>query len=175
MSFRSPLVLRLACFLGLAAAACEPLDQVSAPVDAPSLTASSGPSLIQCPTNTTSSATETVTALGGTVSLGGHSIQIPGGGLLGPTTITVTEPASQYVEIDIQAGAAEHFDFQLPMLVTISYARCGRTDIDRIPLQVWYIDPVTHELLENMGGVDNKLLRTVSFWTNHLSGYAIAE
>jgi hypothetical protein len=109
------------------------------------------------------------------VSLGGHSIQIPGGALLDPTPITLTEPASRYVEIGVQAGDAEHFLFELPVVVTISYDRCSRSNIDRTPLQVWYIDPITHELLENMGGVDDKLARTVTFLTSHLSGYAIAE
>jgi hypothetical protein len=168
--------LLLACALGFATAACEPTGPISAPpAAAPNLTASSGPRLIQCPSNETSSAFGIVTPLGGSVSLNGHSILIPDGGLLEPTGITLTEPASQFMEIGIQAGDAEHFVFELPVLVTISYARCGRSNIDRTPLEVWYIDPVTHELLENMGGVDNKLLKTVSFWTTHLSGYAIAE
>jgi hypothetical protein len=156
-------------------AACEPTAPLSAPTAASDTHASSGPSLIQCPSNQTSSATGLVTPLGGIVSLDGHSIRIPGAGLLDPTEITITEPASQYMEIGIQAGDTEHFVFERHVLVTISYARCNRGDIDRQPLQVWYIDPVTYELLENMNGVDNKLLRTVSFWTTHLSGYAIAE
>ena len=33
----------------------------------------------------------------------------------------------------------------------------------------------TKQPLENMGGIDNKLLKTVTFVTPHLSGYAIAN
>jgi hypothetical protein len=168
--------LSLACILGLAVAACEPTDPVGAPgAAAPSLTAISGPRLIQCPSNETTSTSGFITPLGGTLSLDGHSLEIPAGGLLHATDFTITEPASSYMEIEIDAGGAERFLFEAPVLVTISYARCSRGNIDRTPLEVWNIDPVTHELLENMGGVDDKLLRTVSFWTTHLSGYAIAE
>ena len=109
------------------------------------------------------------------MSLGGHSVLVPGGALLGPTSLTITEPASNIVVLRIQANDAQHFQFEAPVLVTISYARCHRRSLDQGALEVWYIDEATGELLENMGGVDNPLLRTVSFWTNHLSGYAIAE
>ena len=165
---------RLALLLACALAACEPTTPVSAP-SAADLTASSGPKLISCPSNETLSTTGTLTALGGTLGVAGHSLAIPLGGLLGPTEFTLTEPASRYMEISIQAGDAPHFDFEAPVLVTISYARCSRSNFDRTPLQVWHIDETTKELLEDMGGFDNKLLKTVSFWTTHLSGYAIAE
>ena len=167
----APLV---SCVLGLVLTACEPTDRLSAP-SATGLTASSGPRLIQCPTNETSTAAGLVTSLGGLVALDGHSVQVPGGALLAPTTLTITEPASNNVVLRIQANGAQHFQFETPVLVTISYARCTRNSIDRGALQVWYIDEETGELLENMGGFDDKLLRTVSFWTSHLSGYAIAE
>ena len=45
----------------------------------------------------------------------------------------------------------------------------------RRTLTAWYIDPTTHELLEPMCGIDNPLTRAISFWTDHFSGYAIAE
>jgi hypothetical protein len=40
---------------------------------------------------------------------------------------------------------------------------------------VWYIDSDTKAMLEPMGGVDNKLLKTITFTTGHLSGYAVAN
>src|SRR5205823_440230 len=40
----------------------------------------------------------------------------------------------------------------------------------------WHIDPVTHDLLEEMGGVvDDKISRHITFTTGHLSGYAVAN
>ena len=53
--------------------------------------------------------------------------------------------------------------------------RCSRTNIPRGPLSVWLVDPATGEMFENMGGVDDKLTRTVTFVTDHFSGYAIAN
>ena len=133
------------------------------------------PALIQCPTNHSASATALVGPLGGLVSVEGTSIQIPAGALLSPATVTVTIPASPLMEVDISVAGVEHFVFELPVAVTLSYARCARGDIDLSPLSVWYIDSETKALLEPMGGIDNKLLRTVTFTTGHLSGYAVAN
>ena len=47
--------------------------------------------------------------------------------------------------------------------------------VDAAPLTVWYIDSETKAPLENMGGVDEKLTRTITFVTSHLSEYAIAN
>lgn len=134
-----------------------------------------GPALIQCPTNESASATAIVGPLGGLVNVGGTSIQIPAGALLSPTTVTVTIPASQFMEVDISVAGVEHFVFELPVVVTLSYARCARNNIDLSPLSVWYIDSETKALLESMGGIDDKLLRAITFTTGHLSGYAVAN
>ena len=166
---------RLALLLILTLVACEARDPVEPVVGSGLLTANSGPSLLICPTNETDSGGGTVSPLGGLVSLNGHSVQVPLGGLLSPTDIQITEPASQYLEIALRANGAEHFDFELPVLVTISYGRCSRSNLELRELEVWYIDQETHELIEPMGGIDDKLTRTISFWTDHFSGYAIAE
>ena len=141
-------------------------------VRAPSLGA---PNLIECPASGATSSTATVGPLGGLVSAGGTSVSIPAGALLSPVSITVSVPESNLMEIDVSVSGAEHFVFEQPVTITLSYARCTRNDIDATPLSVWYIDSATKEPLELMGGVDNKLLRTVTFVTPHLSGYAIAN
>lgn len=134
-----------------------------------------GQSLIQCPTSQATSASSVITALGGVVSAGGTSIVIPEGALLEPATVTVTVPASTYMEVDISVSGSEHFIFEVPVVVTISYARCNRSDINFSPLTAWYIDSDSRDLLEEMPSVDDKLLRTVTFPTGHLSGYALAN
>ncbi len=134
-----------------------------------------GTDLIECPNATPTTTSALVTPLGGLVSLGGMSISVPAGAVLAPTTISITTPASQYMEVDISVPGLEHFVFELPVVVTISYARCNRADILRSPLTAWYIDSETKEPLEPMFGVDNKLARTVTFTTPHLSGYALAN
>jgi hypothetical protein len=133
------------------------------------------PNLIECPTNGASSSTATVGPLGGIVSVGGTSVSVPVGALLSPVSITVTVPESNLMEIDVSVSGTEHFVFEQPIVVTLSYARCNRGDIDATPLSVWFIDSETKAPIESMGGVDNKLLRTVTFVTPHLSGYAIAN
>ena len=133
------------------------------------------PSLLQCPTNESASTSAVVGPLGGIINLGATSVQIPAGALLETVTVNVSEPASQFMEIDVSVEGVEHFVFEQPIVVTVSYARCARSNIDLLPLSVWYIDSDTHELLEPMGGVDNKLTRTITFVTPHFSGYAVAN
>jgi hypothetical protein len=136
---------------------------------------SSGPKLVQCATDETTSAVGSITELGGTLSIGGTSVVFPAGAVLGATNVTLTIPASRYVEIEIKADDQEHFVFEQPIVVTIDYSRCQRSDVLVKPLSVWYIDAQTKDLLEQMTvGIDNKLTQSITFSTPHLSGYAIA-
>ena len=131
--------------------------------------------LVECPTAESATATGLVTPLGGTVSVGGMSILIPAGALLNDAVVTVTIPASRYLEVDISVEGSEHFVFQQPVTVTMSYARCSRANLGWTPLSAWYIDSATKAPLEQMPSVDNKLTQSVTFTTGHLSGYAIAN
>jgi hypothetical protein len=136
---------------------------------------SSRPKLVQCHTDESATAVRSITQLGGTVSIGGTSVVFPLGAVLKPTTVELTIPASDYVEIRLKADGAEHFYGLLkPVTVTIDYSRCVRTDLLSKPLSVWYIDAVSKALLEPMGGIDSKITRSITFSTNHFSGYAIA-
>ena len=133
------------------------------------------PSLVACPTNTTVQASGTIGLLGGLLSAGGTTVEIPAGALLTPTNMVLTIPASPYMEIDVSVPGVQHFVFEKAILVTIDYSRCERSNIDRAPLQVWHIDTTTKALLEQMTSVDSKLTRTILFTTGHLSGYALAN
>ena len=136
---------------------------------------SSGPKLVQCRTDESTTAVGSITQLGGTVSIGGTSVVFPLGAVLTPTTVELTIPASDYVEIRLKANGAEHFyGFLKPIIVTIDYSRCLRTDVLFKPLTVWYIDADSKALLRPMGGIDNKITRSITFSTDHFSGYAIA-
>ena len=164
--------------IGLAfsfAAACADSATSVTAVHDPLAAASSSPVLVECPTDDLVQSSGLVTPLGGTVSAGGTTITVPPGAVLLPTTITVTVPPSQFMEVDITANDASSFVFQLPVTVSLSYARCTRSDIEKDALSVWYIDSATKALLQNMGGGDDKTARTVTFTTDHLSGYAVAN
>lgn len=134
----------------------------------------SSPTLLQCPATQTQTATALVTTLGATLSLGGTSVRVPAGALLAATTITLTVPASQYMEIAVQANDLTSFLFQQPVSITIDYSRCPAAEANKTPLSVWHIDTQSKQLLENMGGVDDKMTHTITFTTGHLSGYAVA-
>lgn len=130
------------------------------------------PKLIQCPTNEAETASSVITPLGGSISLAGASIVIPAGALLEDAHVTVTIPASQYLEVEINVAGSDHFVFELPVTATISYARCSRPLL--FPISAWHIKTDTKELLEQMPSIDNKLLRSVTFTTGHLSSYALS-
>ena len=76
--------------------------------------------------------------------------------------------------VDLRANGQEHWQFLAPLTVTIDYSRCNVGLLDP-PLTVWYVDPETGEMLEPMGGIDSRLTRTITFVTDHFSGYAIAN
>ena len=142
--------------------------------DEPAL-ASSGAVLIECPVSTSEATTGTVGTFGGTLSLNGHRLALPLLAVLLPTEFRMEERASRYVELDIKANGADSFSFEKAVTVTIDYSRCSRSNIDGGSLTVWQIDPVTKELIEHMGGVDDKVSRTVTFTTDHLSVYSLAR
>jgi len=134
-----------------------------------------GPHLVTCPTSTTGSTSATIGPLGGLLSLGGTSVSIPLGALLEPVTISLTVPASNYMEIDVSVAGTDHFVFEQPIVVTLDYSRCTRSNIDQSPVTVWHIDRDSKSLLEAMPTIDNKLTRQAIFTTGHLSGYALAN
>lgn len=141
----------------------------------PAFATSSNPTLVECPSDESYETSATILPTGGSVELRGHSIQLPLGAVVTATTIGLREPASQYMLIAATADGQDHFQFLEPVAVTISYARCTRNNLEKGPLSVWLVDPATGALLENMGGVDDKENRTVTFQTDHFSGYAIAN
>ena len=150
--------------------------RATAPADSTtSSSSSSSPTLVECPTSQTDVTTALVGLLGGTLGLDGSSISIQSGALTTPTLFQFTVPASRFMEVDISAVGFQTFQFQDSVSVTIDYSRCNRSDIDTEVLHVWHIDPITKALLENMGGVDDKSTHRITFKTNHLSGYAVAN
>jgi hypothetical protein len=128
--------------------------------------------LAVCPSDQAQSTSSILDALGGTVSLDGTSLVVPLGALRSSTSIELGIPASQYMEISATANGG-HFLFLRPITVTIDYSRCSPT-VQQQTLSVWNIDPDTKQLLQNMGGVDNKLTHQITFTTLHFSGYALA-
>lgn len=137
--------------------------------------ASSGPVLVECPTETSESASGMLGPLGGVIQLDKHALELPLHAVTAPTEFRLATPVSNYMELTVGANGAESFEFQRASAITIDYSRCTRSNIDKAPLTVWQVHPETKELLEHMGGVDDKDARTVTFQTDHLSTFAIAH
>lgn len=131
--------------------------------------------LIACPTTQTVTNSGVLGVLGGTVTAAGSSITLPLGAVVGPTLIRVTVPTSSYMEIDVTANDLLSFLFQKPVTVTIDYSRCPVSTTQGKALTVWHIDTETKALLQNMNAVNDPVARRITFTTDHLSGYAIAQ
>jgi hypothetical protein len=174
MSLRVRAVLAVLVALALAGCADSPrrADKIVAP---PTLDASAAAALLECPTAQSTSASGLLGALGGVVSIGGNSIVLPFAAVSLPTLITLRVPASTYVEINVTANDLQSFLFNRPVWITIDYSRCPPEATAGKTLTVWHIDPQTKALLEPMGGANDVARRRVTFVTDHLSGYAIAQ
>jgi hypothetical protein len=171
-----PLLLRAALGVGLLGlVACGDGSPTDLAVTHPRHTEVSEPTLIECPTQQARSTTVTLDESGGTITVRGGKMVVPAGAILEPTRFTLTVPASLYAEISVTANGADHFQFEKAVSLTISYSQCSRAKLEKGALSAWYIAPETKALLEYMGGEDDKVSRTVTFRTDHLSEYAIAN
>ena len=160
---------RVAAVLALGALGAASCDTPPTPPPDPSTAR-----LVACPTTETLRTQSLIGTGGGLVSLAGTVVGIPSGALSLPTLITLTIPASPYMEVDVQANDLTSFLFNREIAVQIDYSRCTDPALATRPVSVWYINSQTKKPEVFMGGVDDKAKRTVTFKTNHLSAYAIA-
>ena len=145
--------------------------------ETPTIPPSQDPSqvrLVSCPSTTSSTTQAIIGPLGGIVSLGATTVAIPSGALSVPTLITLTIPASEYMEVDVRANDLLSFVFNKPIGVRIDYSRCNNPVLSTAKLSVWHIDTQSKALLENMGGTNDASSRSITFSTGHLSNYAVA-
>ena len=150
--------------------------RISAPEAALRSSDTYGAVLLECPNATVRSASAVIGSTGGSVQLDNHRLNVPAGAVKGrKRTFTLTVPASNYMDVEIRADGQEHFTFDAPVSVTIDYSRCTRQNILKDDLHIFHIDPVTKEILDDMGGVDDKTATVVTTGTDHLSGYAIGQ
>jgi hypothetical protein len=133
------------------------------------------PKLLYCPSDQPQKTSALLGINGGTLSIGGTSVTLPIGALLqDQTSVELSIPAGRYMEVDLTVNGGQHITFPQPVVVTIDYSRCNRLATLLARLSVWNIDTDTKALLQNMGGIDNKLAQSITFTTLHFSGFAIA-
>jgi hypothetical protein len=163
------------CSLALAVGACTDRTPLEAELQPPNaLLSSTLTSLLECSTTTGWSATVDIGPEGFQFSGDGVRITVPPRAVPEPTRFTITVPASRYVEFRMKANGWDGYVFQQPITVRLSYDRCLTASLLG-GLGVWYVDGETRRPLEFKGGSDDRLRRRLTFRTDHLSGYAIAN
>jgi hypothetical protein len=167
----------VAC-LGLAVAACSGDSPLTAPEASMQASVASfepaGPIRLHCPSSESRSVSRRIGPRGGTLTLAGTRLVVPRGAVPVETEFVLTLPASDWLELDIAAGDAEHYTFARPVEITVNYARCRTAAADTEALSAWYVDGATGDFLRDMGALDIKAGKKISFETDHLSKYAIA-
>jgi hypothetical protein len=141
----------------------------------PNVSTGSGSGLLECPVSTFDFAWSFFGPLGGLLSLNGHQVIISPQALGSLAFVTVRQPISRFVEIEVRVNGRQHFEFAQPVTVVLDYSRCPDSSLPPGPLTAWQIDPVTNEFIEDMHGIDDRAARTVTFTTDHFSGYAVAQ
>jgi hypothetical protein len=131
--------------------------------------------LLECPRSAFDFAWSIFGPLGGLLALNGHQIIISPEALGSFALVTVRQPISPFVEIEVRVNGRPHFDFAQPVTVVLDYSRCPESSLPLGPLTAWQIDPVTNEFIQDMHGIDDRAARTVTFTTDHFSGYAVAQ
>jgi len=170
--------------MALVVAACSdvaaPTPSASAPTALRATTSATttldgAPALLACANPKTGVASATIGPNGGSFHVAGTRIDIPAGAVPEPTRFRLELPESPYAEIEVTADGNEHYTFQRPVTVTISYARCGAHADSAQTLDAWYVESGTRKLLQQMPSVDDRPGRKLTFTTDHFSGYAVAE
>ncbi len=113
--------------------------------------------------------------VGGLLSLDGHSITFPPLALDRLALVTLRTPSTRFVEVEARVNGRDHFQFAQPVTVVLDYSRCQPWQIGPEPLTVWQIDPDTKAFIRDMGGVDDRENRRITFTTDHFSGCAVAQ
>jgi hypothetical protein len=145
-----------------------------APSATPAFSTTFGATLLECPTEVERSTSGVVGPMGGSIELDGHRLELPMGAVLRPTTFRLTIPAGNYMQVAVTGNDQARFEFRQRASMTIDYSRCTRSNIDKVQLVIYHIDGSSKTLLTNLGGSDDKVARTVTIGTDHLSDYAIA-
>ncbi len=132
------------------------------------------PSLLACPVDTSASASAVIDRRGGKISVGNFSLRVPPHAVRTPTLITFNVPASPYLEVEIHAAGTQHYQFERSVRIVLDYSRCANS-VRPSTLDAWYIDSSTKSMITPMRGFNDRGRERLVFWTDHLSGYALAD
>ncbi|HVT38209.1 MAG TPA: hypothetical protein VHE78_04155 [Gemmatimonadaceae bacterium] len=128
--------------------------------------------LLSCDALDADTATMTIGAEGGRMSVGPHRFEVPAGALSSDVTITailVTDGALvNHVRFEPHG-----LRFQIPATLTMQYDNCSDSDLLRPPKAIAYVDPDLH-IISRVPSVDHADSKTVVGRLRHFSDYAVA-
>ena len=139
--------------------------------DASLLGALLGPTgLLKCSDLPYASSTQTIGLAGGTISAGPHTLTIPPGALLRPTTITMTAPTG--LGVNAVKFEPEGLQFTTPAVLSMSYSNCNLLG-KLLPKRIAYTDDNLN-IISYLLSLDNLLGKRVTGKVNHFSDYVVA-
>jgi len=125
--------------------------------------------LLKCSALPYASSTRTIGPLGGSISAGPHTLVIPPGALLAPTTITMTAPTG--LGVNAVKFQPEGLRFAAPAILTMSYSNCSLLG-KILPKRIAYTDDHLN-IISYLLSLDNLLSRYVTGKVNHFSDYVV--
>ena len=126
--------------------------------------------LLKCSALPSAQSTATIGPLGGSISAGPHTLVIPPGALLSPTTITMTVPTG--LGVNAVKFQPEGLRFLTPAVLTMSYSNCSLLGY-LLPKRIAYTDD-NLRILSYLLSLDNLLSNRVTGKLNHFSDYVVA-
>jgi hypothetical protein len=158
------------------ALACTDRTPTAVPAAAPAADASliggllGATGLLKCSNLPYASSTKTIGALGGSISAGPHTLVIPPGALLNPTTITMTAPTG--LGVNAVKFQPQGLRFVAPAALTMSYANCSLLG-KLLPKRIAYTDDNLN-IISYLLSLDNLFSKNVTGKVSHFSDYVIA-
>ena len=126
--------------------------------------------LLKCSNLPYASSTKTIGAMGGSISAGPHTLVIPPGALLNPTTITMTAPTG--LGVNAVKFQPEGLRFIAPAALTMSYSNCSLLG-KLLPKRIAYTDNNLN-IISYLLSLDNLFSKYVTGKVNHFSDYVVA-
>ena len=126
--------------------------------------------LLKCSNLPYASSTKTIGVMGGSISAGPHTLVIPPGALLNPTTITMTAPTG--LGVNAVKFQPEGLRFIAPAALTMSYSNCSLLG-KLLPKRIAYTDDNLN-ILSYLLSLDNLFSKNVTGKVSHFSDYVVA-
>jgi hypothetical protein len=175
--FRPALAALVAILLGAACADREPLTAPVGPATQAPRSADllglgdllGNASRLVCPASASAAGSAVIGPDGGTLVANGVRVDFPAGAVAESQTFTAQVVPGSYVEVDLAAQGHAHYNFAVPVTVTLDLQSCV---ILPLGARAFYVE--SGALVEDMGGDLDLLGRTIRFRTPHFSGYTVA-